>query len=77
MRPLIDLYDRALFSVISASDDLVIIYKKHADGLYWDALKKREVKLKQLAQDLAKKLNTCGKDGKLQSVKLTQALQGK
>jgi predicted small lipoprotein YifL len=55
-----DLYNRALFSVITATDDLIIIYKKHPDGVYYDALKKREIKLKQLVADLAKKLNGCG-----------------
>jgi hypothetical protein len=70
-----DLYDRALISVIAATDDLIIIYKKHADGTYYDAIKKRETPLKQRVADLAKKLNGCGKDGKQQAAKLTQALQ--
>jgi hypothetical protein len=70
-----ELYDRALFSVIAATDDLIIVYKKHPDGTYYDALKKREIKLKQLASDLAKKLSSCGKDGKTQAAKLTQGLQ--
>jgi hypothetical protein len=70
-----ELYDRALFSVIAATDDLTIVYKKHPDGTYYDALKKRELKLKQFASDLAKKLTSCGKDGKSQGAKLTQALQ--
>ena len=72
-----DLYDRALFSVIAATDDLIIVYKKHPDGTYYDALKKREIKLKQFASDEAKKLSGCGKDGKTQATKLTQALQTK
>lgn len=72
-----DLYDRALISVIAATDDLIIIYKKHQDGTYYDALKKREIKLNQLVSDLAKKLSGCGKDGKQQAAKLTQALQTK
>jgi hypothetical protein len=70
-----DLYDRALGSVISAVDDLIIVYKKKPDGTYYDAVKKREIKLKQFLQEQAKKLNGCGKDGKQQAAKLTQAVQ--
>ena len=70
-----DLYDRALISVIAATDDLIIVYKKHANAIYYDAIKKRETPLKQRVADLAKKLNGCGKDGKQQAAKLTQALQ--
>jgi hypothetical protein len=69
-----ELYDRALGSVLTAADDLVIVYKKLPNGTYWDALKKREVPLKQRVSELARKLNTCGKDGKQQAVKLSQAL---
>jgi hypothetical protein len=72
-----DLYDRALISVIAATDDLIIVYKKHPDGTYYDALKKREIPLKQLVSNLAKQLSGCGKDGKREAAKLTQALQGK
>ena len=72
-----ELYDRALFSLIAATDDLILVYKKHPDGTYFDAIKKREIKLKQFASDLAKKLSGCGKDGKTQAAKLTQALQTK
>jgi outer membrane murein-binding lipoprotein Lpp len=70
-----DLYDRALFGVVAATDDLIIVYKNHSDGVYYDAIKKRETPLKQRVADLARKLNSCGKDGKQQSAKLTQALQ--
>jgi hypothetical protein len=72
-----DLYDRALLSVIAATDDLIIVYKRHQDGTYYDAIKKREIKLKQFASDEAKKLSGCGKDGKTEAAKLTQALQSK
>jgi hypothetical protein len=72
-----ELYDRSLFSVVAATDDLIIVYKRHQDGTYYDALKKREIKLKQFASDLAKKLSGCGKDGKTQAAKLTQGLQTK
>ena len=70
-----DLYDRALGAVITATDDLIIVYKKHSDGTYYDALKKRELPLKQRVSELASKLNGCGKDGKQQAAKLTQALR--
>jgi hypothetical protein len=70
-----ELYDRALLFVINATDDLVTVYKKHPDGTYYEAIKKREIKLKQVVQNLAKKLNGCGKDGKREAAKLTQALQ--
>ncbi len=72
-----DLYDRALISVIAATDDLIMVYKQHPDGTYWDALKKREIKLKQLVETEARKLNGCGKDGKREAAKLTQAVQTK
>jgi hypothetical protein len=72
-----ELYDRSLFSVVAATDDLIIVYKKHQDGTYYDAHKKREIKLKQFVSDLAKKLSGCGKDGKKQAAKVTQALQSK
>jgi hypothetical protein len=72
-----ELYDRALVSVIAATDDLITVYKRHQDGVYYDALKKREIKLKQLVADTAKQLNGCGKDGKREAAKLTQALQAK
>jgi hypothetical protein len=72
-----DLYNRALISVVAATDDLLIVYRKHPDGIYYDALKKREIKLTQLASDLSKTLSGCGKDGKKQASKLTAALQTK
>jgi len=70
-----DLYDRALGAVLDATNDLIIVYKKEPRGTYWDALKKRELPLKQRVGELAKKLNTCGHDGKQQATKLNQALQ--
>jgi hypothetical protein len=70
-----DLYDRAFFSVVAAVDDLTIVYKKHPNAVYHEAIKNRDIKMKQLVADMAKKLDGCGKDGKLQSEKLTQALQ--
>jgi hypothetical protein len=72
-----ELYDRSLISVIAATDDLILVDKKHPDGTYYDALKKREIKLNQFASGLAKKLTACGKDGKTQATKLTQGLQTK
>jgi hypothetical protein len=70
-----DLYDRALFSVVAAVDDLQITYKKHPDAVYHEPIKNRDIKMKQLMADMAKKLNGCGKDGKQQAAKLTQAVQ--
>ena len=72
-----ELYDRALIGVVAATDDLIIVYKKHPNGTYYDASKKREIKLKQFVEGLAKQLTSCGKDGKREAAKLTQALQSK
>jgi hypothetical protein len=69
------LYERALVTVVAATDDLASIYKEHPDGTYYDALKKREVELRQRVSELAKKLRTCGGQGRAQAAKLTQALQ--
>jgi hypothetical protein len=70
-----DLYDRAFFSVVSAVDQLILIDKKDSGGTYYEALKKRKIKMKAVMDEAAKKLNSCGKDGKLQSAKITQAIQ--
>jgi hypothetical protein len=70
-----DLYDRAFFSVIAAVDQLVIIYKKEPDAIYHEPLKNRDIKMRQLLEESAKKLRDCGKDGKQQASELTQALQ--
>jgi len=70
-----DLYDRAFFSVVSAVDQLILIYKKDTGGTYHEALKKRDIKMKSVMDEAAKKLNSCGKDGKVQSAKVSQALQ--
>ncbi len=71
-----ELYDRALFSVVAAVDQLIIIYKKEPDAVYHEPLKKRDLKLQQVVQEAAKKLNSgCGKDGKAQAAKLNEALQ--
>lgn len=70
-----DLYDRAFFSAVDAVDQLILIYKKDPNGVYRDQLKKRDIKMKQVLSDAAKKLNGCGKDGKVQAQKLNQALQ--
>jgi hypothetical protein len=70
-----DLYDRAFFSAVDAVDQVVLIYKRSPNAVYHDALKKRDLTMKQVTEDAAKKLKGCGKDGKLQSQKLTQALQ--
>jgi hypothetical protein len=70
-----DLYDRAFFSAVDATDQMVLIYKRNPNAIYHDALKNRDLKVKQVMAEAAKKLNTCGKDGKVQAQKLTQALQ--
>ena len=70
-----DLYDRAFFSVVPAVDQLILIYKKDPGGTYHEALKKRDIKMKSVMEEAAKKLNSCGKDGKRQAAKVTQALQ--
>jgi hypothetical protein len=70
-----DLYDRAFFSAVDAADQVILIYKHSPNATYHDALKNRDLKMKQVVTEAAKKLNTCGKDGKVQSQKLTQALQ--
>jgi hypothetical protein len=71
-----DLYDRALFSVVAAVDQLIIIYKKEPDAVYHEPLKKRDIKLQQVVEEAAKKLNSgCSRDGKAQAAKLTEALQ--
>jgi hypothetical protein len=71
-----DLYDRALFSVVAAVDQLIIIYKKDPDAVYHEPLKKRDMKLQQVLQEAAKKLDSgCAKDGKSQAAKLNEALQ--
>jgi hypothetical protein len=71
-----DLYDRALFSVVAAVDQLIIIYKRDPDAVYHEPLKRRDLKLRQVVEEAAKKLNSgCSRDGKQQAAKLTQALQ--
>lgn len=70
-----DLYDRAFFAVVGAVDQLVIIYKKDTDAVFHEPLKKRNIGMRQVLTDSAKKLKGCGKDGQTQSAKLTRALQ--
>jgi hypothetical protein len=70
-----DLYDRAFFSVVSAVDQLILIYKKDSGATFYEALKKRDIKMKSVMEEAEKKLNSCGKDGKRQAAKITQALQ--
>jgi hypothetical protein len=71
-----ELYDRALFSVVAAVDQLIIIYKKDPDAVYHEPLKKRDLKLRQVMTEAARKLGSgCGKDGKQQAAKVNQAIQ--
>jgi hypothetical protein len=70
-----DLYDRAFLSVVAAVDDLTIIYKKNPDGVFYEPLKKRNIKMQALVEDMSRKLKDCGKDGKQQSQELSSALQ--
>lgn len=71
-----ELYDRALFSVVAAVDQLIIIYRRDPDAVYHEPLRKRDIKLRQVMTESARKLNSgCGRDGKQQAVKLNDALQ--
>jgi hypothetical protein len=60
---------------VSAVDQLVLIYKKDTGATFYEALKKRDIKMQAVMEEAAKKLNSCGKDGKRQAAKVTQALQ--
>ena len=70
-----DLYDRAFFTVVNAADQLILVYKKNPNGVYHDALKKTDLKMTQVLSDASTKLKGCGKDGKVQAQKLTNAVQ--
>jgi hypothetical protein len=71
-----ELYDRALFSVVAAVDQLIIIYRKDPDAVYHEPLRKRDIKLRQVVTESVRKLNSdCGRDGKQQAGKLNDALQ--
>ena len=71
-----ELYDRALISVVAAVDGLIIIYKRDPDAVFHEPLKKRDLKLRQVMVESARKLNSgCGRDGKLQARKVNEALQ--
>jgi hypothetical protein len=70
-----ELYERALITVVSAVDQVILIYKKDPGKNFHEPLKDRDIKMSQLVQDEAKKLKGCGKDGKAQAAKLTQASQ--
>jgi hypothetical protein len=70
-----DLYERALITVVNSVDEMIIAYKKDTGASFHEPLKDRDIKMTQLLQSEAKKLNGCGKDGKAQAAKLTQAVQ--
>ena len=70
-----DLYDRAFFAVVASVNEMVLIYKKDPNAVYHEPLKNRDLTMKQVVAESAKKLNGCGKDGKRQSAELSQALQ--
>jgi hypothetical protein len=70
-----DLYDRAFFAVVASVNQMILIYKKDPNAVYHQPIKNRDLTMKQLVTESAKKLNRCGKDGKRQAAELTQALQ--
>lgn len=70
-----DLYDRAFFAAGDAVNQMIVIYKKGPDRTYHEVKSGKDLKMSQVTQEAANKLKGCGKDGKAQSAKLTQALQ--
>jgi hypothetical protein len=75
LHPTGDLYDRALVTVVTSVDELILIYKKNTNKAFHEALRKSDIKMTALMQGEAKKLKGCSKDGKAEAAKLTQALQ--
>jgi hypothetical protein len=73
--PNTELYDRALVTVVASVDQLIAIYEKEPGATFHEALRNRDIKMNTLVQGEAKKLQGCGRDGKVQAAKLTQALQ--
>jgi hypothetical protein len=70
-----DLYDRAFLAVVNAVNDVILVYKKDPNAVYHQPIKNRDLTMKQLLTEEAKKLNGCGKDGKRQATEINQALQ--
>jgi hypothetical protein len=73
-RPTGDLYQGALITVVTSVDELILVYKRNTGAAFHDALKDRDIKMTALMQAEAKKLKGCGKDGKAEAAKLSQAL---
>ena len=73
--PNTELYDRALVTVVDSVDQLILIYKKNTAANFHEPLRDRDIKMTPLVQGEAKKLRGCGKDGKAEATKLSQALQ--
>jgi hypothetical protein len=70
-----DLYDRAYFTSLDAVDNIIAYYKKDKSKIYVDKVKKLDFTVKQVAEDAAKSLDKCGKDGKDEAAKLRAVLQ--
>jgi hypothetical protein len=70
-----DLYDRAFFAAGDAVNQIIEIYKKSPNATFHEPKKDQDLKMRQVTEQAASKLKGCGKDGKAQSAKLTQALQ--
>jgi hypothetical protein len=73
--PKTELYDRAYITVVTSVDQLIGVYKQNTDKIFYEALKKRDIKMSDLMNGEAKKLSKCGKDGKAESAKVAQAVQ--
>ena len=70
-----DLYDRAYFTSVDAVNKIIAYYKKSPSKVYVDKIKHLELTMKQVAENAAKDLDKCGKDGKDEAAKLRAALQ--
>jgi hypothetical protein len=74
VRPTGELYDRALITVVSSVDEMIVVYKKNTGKIFHEPLKDRNVKMTDFLRAEQKKLTGCGKDGKAEAAKLGQAL---
>jgi hypothetical protein len=70
-----DLYDRAYFTSLDATNTIIAYTKKDQNKVFVDKVKKLDVPVKQVAEDVANSLAKCGKDGKDEAAKLRAALQ--
>jgi hypothetical protein len=74
-RPTGELYDRALITVVTSVDQLILVYKKSTGKSFHDPIKDRDIKMTDFMQSEAKRLRGCGKDGKAEAAKIAQAVQ--